>query len=157
MNTSSSKGMNKILNLIRFNCNFSKYCDVELLDQDPSYIIEKYSHWIGFDPITRFPIYTPDSCEQFISKYYKRWGAENSELVRRELLYLNQTKSIKLSKMIRYFETYFGPIDMISSESKSGLHSLVEKQFIPLVIEKNREDITIAMRELKVIQIVNEI
>lgn len=154
MNVANSPEMNKLLNLIRFNCNFSDYCDNKLIDQSPDYLIEKYSHWISFDPVTRFPYYTPDSCSNFMTKYYKRWGSERSELVRRELLYLEQSKHLNLLTMVRLFETYFGPIHKISPNPKKGLHVNIENEFIPHVIEKNKNNLNVILRDLQIEQLI---
>jgi hypothetical protein len=46
---SLSKEYNQIVNLTKFNVNFSRFVDsCDLLKQSPDYIIEKYNHWIGF-------------------------------------------------------------------------------------------------------------
>lgn len=151
---SLEKEFNKHMNLLRFNVNFSKYADCNLYDQSPDYIIEKYNHWIGFEPTSEHPYYTPDDCQTFIHKYYKRWG-QRSETVRRYLLYLKVSETLNMLKMAKYFEKYIGPIDMISSERKTGLHAVIEKDFIPKVLELNKENIKIIMRDIK-INLINE-
>ena len=45
---------------MKFNVNFSKYVDNnDPLSQSPDYIIEKYNHWIGFEPTVEHKLYTP--------------------------------------------------------------------------------------------------
>ncbi len=68
-----SKEYNQIVNLYKFNINFSKYADNELMDMSPDYIIEKYNHWIGFTPTVEYKMYTPDDMSTFFLKYWKRW------------------------------------------------------------------------------------
>ena len=71
---SLGKEYNQIVNLTKFNVNFSKYVDsCDILKQSPDYILEKYNHWIGFEPIVEHKIYTPDDMTDFFNKYWKIW------------------------------------------------------------------------------------
>ena len=146
---SRDQNLNRIMNLFRFNVNLSAYVDVgNLVHQSPDYILEKYYHWIGFEPVTDYPHYTPDVCQHFFSQYHKIWG--DSSLVRRQLLYLNQTQNLHLLQMVKHFENYIGPISLISSEEKPGLHLLLEQQFIPKVLELNQQNLPAVLRDLRI-------
>ena len=148
--------LNKIMNLIRFNANLSRYVDIgELVRQSPDYILEKYNHWISFNPVIDEPIYTPDDCEQLIHQYSKIWGRFPTQKVTRHLFYLQQTNSMKLLNMVEKFEVYFGPIELISSEEKNGLHFILERDFVSKVVEYNEEALTIILRDLKLKKLVN--
>lgn len=147
--SSCDPNLNKLMNLIRFNLNLSKYADARSLErQSPDYILEKYNHWIGFEPATPHPHYTPDNLHNFLNLYRRIWG--DHDQVRRHLLYLYQTKSMNLVQMVTYFERYFGPIDLISAIEKSGLHPIIESDFLPKVIEANKEKLTIILRDLRI-------
>ena len=137
------KHLNKIINLFSFNINLTK-----LESQSPDYILEKYNHWIGTDPIIPVNLYTPDDLLSFMLRYQKRWGS--SELIRRQLMYLNLTENLNIRTMVSRFEEYIGPIEMISSERKGGLHEITKRDFIPKVLEKNNGDIITILRDLKI-------
>ena len=71
---SLGKEYNQIVNLTKFNVNFSKFVDsCDLLKQSPDYILEKYRHWIGFEPTIVHKIYTSDDMTDFFNKYWKMW------------------------------------------------------------------------------------
>lgn len=145
---SKDKNFNMIINLFSFNVNLSTFVDIgNLLHQSPDYVLEKYNHWIGFEPVTEYPNYTPDNCQHFLSQYYKIWGDYTT--LRRQLLYLHQTQNLNLSQMVKHFENYIGPISMISSEEKTGLHPLLLEKFIPKVLELNQENIGTVLRDLR--------
>lgn len=146
--SSDDPDFNKIMNLIRFNANFSKFSgDMKLQYQSPDYILEKYNHWIGFDP-KKLSLYTPDGCTDIINKYAKTWGSKWST-VRSQLIYLHLTNNLNLLNMVRKFEEYIGDISMLSPYQHKGLHPTIEMEFIPIVIEKNRDNIQIVLRDMK--------
>lgn len=147
--SSFDPNLNKLMNLIRFNVNLSQYVDVGSLErQSPDYILEKYNHWIGFDPVTDYPHYTPDGLHNFLNLYSKIWGDYTH--VKRHLIYLYLTKNMNMIRMVTHFERYFGPIDLISDIEKSGLHHIIERDFIPKVIKANRENMTIILRDMRI-------
>jgi hypothetical protein len=153
MNTSTDPDFNRIMNLIRFNINFSKFDrNMILLNQSPGYIMEKYILWIGFEPI-RDSLYTPDDLTTFIWQYSHKWGRSYSS-VKKQLMYLKSTEDINIISMVRKFEEFIGPISSISSKPKPGLHEVLERDFVPSVIEKNKENITIVLRDLKLSNLV---
>lgn len=141
------KHLNKIINLFSFNINLTK-----LESQSPDYILEKYNHWIGTDPIIPVNLYTPDDLLSFMLRYQKRWGS--TKLVRRQLMYLKLTENLNIRTMVSRFEEYIGPIEMISSERNiyrcNGLHEITKRDFIPKVLEKNNGDIITILRDLKI-------
>lgn len=145
----------KYMNLIRFNTNLSHHADVGNLEtQSPDYILEKYDHWIGFEPNSNWSGYTPDNCQIFLLKYSKRWGKPTPKL-HRILIYLYLTKSMKLLQMVELFETYIGKFSFISNEPKGRLHELLELDFIPKIIEMNKKNIQIIIRDEKINLITN--
>ena len=74
MNVSNNSEFNRIMNLIRFNVNFTKYEHTMKLElQSPDYVLEKYNHWIGFQPTVEHKLYTPDDMVDFFNKYWKTW------------------------------------------------------------------------------------
>ena len=81
-------------------------------------------------------------------RYQKRWGS--SELIRRQLMYLNLTENLNIRTMVSRFEEYIGPIEMISSESKIGLHQATQRYLMSEVLEKNNGDIVSILRDLKI-------
>jgi hypothetical protein len=127
---------------------------MKLESQSPDYILEKYNHWIGFKPVTEFPFYTPDELLIFVSNYYKRWGGKGSEEIRRQLFYLKLTEGMNVLKMVDMFQRYIGPLNMINPHPMKGLHEIMERDFVPAVIEKNKENITIVLRDLKISNLV---
>jgi hypothetical protein len=152
MNLENTPGFGRVLNLLRFNLNFSRFTDCKLIDQSPDYIIEKYNHWIGFEPCSDYSGYTPDNCHKFIDSYYKRWGS-SSKNCHRQLLYLHESEELHFLWMIKYFEMYIGPIEKISDDHKSGLHHLIEVEFIPKVLQLNEKNVKTILRDLKISQI----
>lgn len=158
---SLSKEYNQIVNLVKFNVNFSKFIrNNELLSHDPSYILEKYNHWIGFEPTVDFKVYTPDSMTDFFLQYSKRWAtydryckvdpSTGKSRVKNILMYLYSTQNMNLVQMSEKFEEYIGPMNMISDvPDKKGLHHLTEK-FVGEVLEKNNDNIKIVLRDMKI-------
>lgn len=142
------KNLNKIKNLLGFNLNLNKFMDVgPLANQSPDYILEKYNHWIGFEPITDYPHYTPDGLVTFFNQYHRLWGDEIFN-VKRQLLYLMETENLKILNMVNSFEKYFGPIDLISSVIKPGLHFKIERFQNDLLIG-NKENIKVILRDMR--------
>ena len=143
------KNLNKIRNLLSFNINLNKHCDVgPLVKQTPDYIIEKYNHWIGFEPITDYPHYTPDNLITFFNQYHRIWGDEIFK-VKRQLLYLIETENLQLTKMVSSFEKYFGPIELLSSERKTGLHHNLNK-FSEEILLGNSIGLKIVLRDMRI-------
>jgi len=148
---SLSKEYNQIVNLTKFNVNFSKFVDsCDLLKQSPDYILEKYRHWIGFETTIVHKIYTPDDMTDFFNKYWKRWGIFEEYSVKNILIYLYSTRSMNLVLMSEKFEEYIGPMNMISDvPDKKGLHHLTER-FVGEVLEKNKDNIKVVLRDMKI-------
>lgn len=146
---SLSREYNQIVNLTKFNVNFSKFVSGnDLLSHDPSYILEKYNHWIGFDSKIDYKSYTPDNMTDFFLKYSSRW--RDIVTVKNILMYLYSTQNMNLITMANKFEEYIGPLNMISDiSSKRGLHHLAEK-FTDDVLKKNDENIKVVLRDLKI-------
>ena len=154
---SLSKEYNKILNLIKFNVNFSKFVKGnEILSQSPDYILEKYNHWITFTPTVEDKMYTPDDMTNFFNKYWKIWrpGTDviNNKL-KNILMYLHSTQNMNLIKMVEKFEEYVGPVNMISDISKNGLHPRLD-EFVDVVLEKNKDNIRVVLRDMKINEII---
>ena len=154
---------NQIVNLVKFNVNFSKFIDNHnrgiteyLLSQSPDYILEKYNHWIGFEPKVEYKMYTPDDMTTFFLKYWKTWRL--SEIINKSskniLMYLYSTQSMNLLTMVEKFEEYIGPVSMISDiADKRGLHHLTER-FVGEVLNKNVDNIKIVLRDMKISNII---
>jgi len=146
--------VNKIINLVKFNVNFSKFVDnCDITNQSPDYILEKYNHWIGFSPTVEHKTYTPDSMSDFFNKYWKMWrpgtDAINSKL-KNILMYLYSTQNMNLLEMSQKFEEYIGPMSMISDiPDKKGLHHRLE-DFVDEVMKKNNDNIKIVLRDLRI-------
>ncbi len=146
-----SREYNQIVNLYKFNINFSKYADNNLMDMSPDYIIEKYNHWIGFTPTVEYNMYTPDDMINFFHKYWKRWKIfdKYDKDVKNILMYLYSTQSLQAIEMFSKFEQYIGPVTMISDvANKRGLHVLTEKVMFE-VIEGNSKNLKVIFREMK--------
>jgi hypothetical protein len=146
-------GLERYKNLLRFNINFSKYADNDLQRQSPDYILEKYNWWVGFEPTTQYPHYTPDSCQVFLNGYHKIWG-NSSEKIRRQLLYLYQSEDLNLRRMVPLFEKYIGPIELLSDEPKSGLHIKTETEFLNFAWQLNEKYVKTLTRDLLIGQVV---
>jgi len=167
---SLNKEYNQIVNLIKFNVNFMviEHCNCkfihnnELLSHDPSYVFEKYNHWIGFEPIVEHKMYTPDDMTTFFLNYRKRWATydmyckvepsliNKKQTIKNILMYLYSTQSMNLVQMSENFEEYIGPMSMISdTPDKRGLHHLTEK-FVAEVLEKNKDNVKIVLRDMKI-------
>lgn len=139
--------LNKIVNLLRFTILFKD----NLYNQSPDYIIEKYDHFIGFEPTVVYRIYTPDLMTNFFLKYYKRWKVDDSitEKIDMILKYLLSSQpSIRLSTMVKSFEEYIGELESISSEPKRGLHTNLEC-VVNMIIGNNLKDLAPILRDLK--------
>ena len=148
---SLNKEYNQIINLTKFNVNFSEFIDKsELLSQSPDYILEKYNHWIGFNPTIKCKLYTPDDMTDFFLKYWKRWGIFEEYSVKNILMYLYSTRSMNLVLMSKKFEEYIGPMSMISDvPDKRGLHQLTER-FVDEVLKKNKDNVKVVLRDMKI-------
>ena len=146
-----SKEYNQIVNLYKFNINFSKYADNKLMDMSPDYVIEKYNHWIGFTPTVEYKMYTPDDMSTFFLNYWKRWSVyeKYSVEVKNILMYLYSSQNLKTTEMFSKFEQYIGSVSMISDvPHKRGLHVLTEK-FVLEVVNRNSENMKVILREMK--------
>ena len=146
-----SKEYNQIVNLYKFNINFSKYADNKLMDMSPDYILEKYNHWIGFTPTVEYKMYTPDDMSTFFLNYWKRWRVyeKYSVEVKNILMYLYSSQSLQATEMFSKFEQYIGSVSMISDfPNKRGLHVLTE-EFVLEVVEGNSENMKVILREMK--------
>ena len=154
---SLNKEYNQIINLTKFNVNFSEFIDKsELLSQSPDYILEKYNHWIGFNPTIECKLYTPDNMTDFFLNYWKRWRVyeKYSAEVKNILMYLYSTRSMNLVLMSEKFEEYIGPMNMISDiPDKKGLHHLTER-FVGEVLEKNKDNVKVVLRDMKIRSII---
>ena len=148
---SLNKEYNQIINLTKFNVNFSEFIDKsDLLSQSPDYILEKYQHWIGFKPTIKCKLYTPDDMTDFFLKYWKRWGIFEEYSVKNILMYLYSTRSMNLVLMSKKFEEYIGPMSMISDvPDKRGLHQLTER-FVDEVLKKNKDNVKVVLRDMKI-------
>ena len=148
---SLNKEYNQIINLTKFNVNFSEFIDKsDLLSQSPDYILEKYQHWIGFKPTIKCKLYTPDDMTNFFLKYWKRWGIFEEYSMKNILMYLYSTRSMNLVLMSEKFEEYIGPMSMISdAPDKRGLHQLTER-FVDEVLKKNKDNVKVVLRDMKI-------
>ena len=148
---SLNKEYNQIVNLTKFNVNFSKFIhNNDLLSHSPDYILEKYNHWIGFNPTIECKLYTPDNMTDFFLKYWKRWGIFEEYSVKNILMYLYSTRSMNLVLMSEKFEEYIGPMNMISDiPDKKGLHHKSDL-FINDVLEKNKDNVKVVLRDMKI-------
>ena len=148
---SLNKEYNQIINLTKFNVNFSEFIDKsDLLSQSPDYILEKYQHWIGFKPTIKCKLYTPDDMTDFFLKYWKRWSIFEEYSVKNILMYLYSTRSMNLVLMSEKFEEYIGPMSMISDvPDKRGLHQLTER-FVDEVLKKNKDNVKVVLRDMKI-------
>lgn len=156
---------NQIVNLVKFNVNFSKFImNNDLLYQSPEYILEKYQYWIGFEPTVEHKIYTPDDMTDFFNNYWKIWrrnygygGPDTKSInlkLKNILMYLYLTQDMNLLKMSEKFEEYIGPMNLISSEpDKRGLHERTN-DFVSVVLEKNKKNIKIVSRNMKIENII---
>ena len=115
---SLDKEYNQIVNLTKFNVNFSKFVDsCDLLKESPDYIIEKYNHWIGFESTVEHKTYTPDDMTDFFNKYWKIWRPSSKDInskLKNILMYLHSTQNLSLLTMVEKFEEYIGSLSMIS-------------------------------------------
>ena len=149
-----NKEYNQIVNLIKFNVNFSKFIhNNDILSHSPDYILEKYNHWIGFKPTIECKLYTPDDMTNFFLDYWKRWRVYKDKYekeVRNILMYLYSTQNMNLLVMSDSFEKYIGPMSMISDvPDKKGLHHLTER-FVGEVLEKNKDNVKVVLRDMKI-------
>jgi hypothetical protein len=152
------KEYNQIVNLVKFNVNFSKFIwNNDLLHQSPDYILEKYQHWIGFVPTVEHKIYTPDDMTDFFNKYWKIWRPDTRSInlkLKNILMYLYSTQDMNLLKMSDRFEEYIGPMNLITDETdKKGLHEKTN-EFVSQVLEKNKDNVKIVLRNMKIENII---
>lgn len=154
---SLDKEYNQIVNLTKFNVNFSRYVDNnDPLSQSPDYIIEKYYHWIGFEPTVEKKLYTPDDMTDFFNKYCKIWRPDTKSInkLKNILMYLHSTQNLHIVTMSEKFEEYIGPMTMISNTpNKPGLHHNTNK-FVDEVLEGNKNSIKVVLRNMKIDNIV---
>jgi hypothetical protein len=154
---SLGKEYNQIVNLTKFNVNFSKFVDsCDLLKQSPDYILEKYRHWIGFEPTIECKLYTPDDMSDFFLKYWKRWGIFEEYKLKNILMYLYSTQNLNILQMSDKFEEYIGPMSMISdTPDKKGLHQKTN-DFVGTVLdlEKNKNNLKVVLRNMKIESII---
>jgi len=88
----------------------------------------------------------------FFNKYWKIWRPTPSHLnmkLKNILMYLIETENLSFKTMSIKFEEYIGPLHMISSDPKVGLHKGLEN-FTNKIIEGNIENIKPVLRDLKI-------
>jgi hypothetical protein len=158
---SLDKEYNQIVNLTKFNVNFSKFVDsCDLLKESPDYIIEKYNHWIGFESTVEHKTYTPDDMTDFFNKYWKIWRPSTKDInnkIKNILMYLYSTQNLSLLTMVEKFEEYIGSLSMISDmQDKKGLHHRTE-EFVHQVLEKNANNVKVVLRDMKLKALLHEI
>lgn len=143
------KNLNKIYNLFSFNLIFSEFIlDNELYKHSPDYILEKYNRYIGFEPNSDFIESEDDKLA--ISTYEKIWKPKDCK---RQIIYLNHSRSLNLFKMFDTFEKYIGPFNLIRENKEFGLHHNLELE-LKRIIDLNKEGIKIVLRELKLSELV---
>lgn len=150
MNYLNSKDYKRLLNLLRFNVNFSSFADCELYDQSPSYIVEKFEFHTGlqsceFAKTSERLLYTPDSLENFIHIYCKRWGRVETDVLR-HIIYLKTCENLHLLRMVENFEILYGPIKLIKCE-ESYLHAKIEADFLPTILDINEKNLKVIIRD----------
>lgn len=154
---SLDKEYNQIVNLTKFNVNFSRYVDKnDPLSQSPDYIIEKYYHWIGFEPTVEKKLYAPGDMTDFFNKYCKIWklDTESYHKLKNILIYLHYTQNLNVITMSEKFEEYIGPMTMISdTPNKPGLHQRTN-DFVDEILEGNKKNIKVVLRNMKIDNIV---
>lgn len=155
---SLNKEYNQIVNLVKFNVNLSKLVTGnDPLRQSPDYILEKYNHWIGFEPTIDHKIYTPDDMTDFFNKYWKIWRPDTKSInskLKNILMYLYSTQNMNLLTMSEKFEEYIGSMNMISDiPDKRGLHLLTER-LVDEIVEKNRNNVKTVLRDMKIRNII---
>jgi len=151
---SLDKEYNQILNLTKFNVNFSKFVGGnDPLSQSPDYILEKYYHWIGFEPTIEAKLYTPDDMTDFFNKYWKIWKPDTKSInlkLKNILMYLYSTQNLSILTMVEKFEEYIGPMTMISdTQDKIGLHHKMNR-FLGDVLIGNGNNIKVVLRDMKI-------
>ncbi len=135
-------------------------CD--LLKQSPDYILEKYNHWIGFEPTVESKLYTPDDMTDFFNKYWKMWrkynnGPNTKDInlkLKNILMYLYSTQNLSIVLMSEKFEEYIGSMSMISDDpDKPGLHHRTNK-FVDEILDGNKNNIKVVLRNMKIDNII---
>ena len=140
-----NKELNKIVNLLRFTLLFRN----DLYNQSPDYIIEKYDHFIGFQPTVN-NTYTPDNITTPLLKYYKRWKVDDTKNIDSILKYLYSISFVDndIIHMTKKFEEYIGELEHISSEPKRGLHTSLES-VVSIITSNKLKELTPILRDLK--------
>ncbi len=151
---SLSKEYNQLVNLTKFNVNFSRFIsNNEILHQSPDYILNKYNHWIGFEPTVEHKSYTPDDMTDFFNKYWKIWRPSVNDInskLKNILMYLYSTQNMNLITMVGKFEEYIGHINKVSElPNKKGLHFKLD-EFVGTVLKENEDNIKIILRDMKI-------
>ena len=142
-----NKELNKLINLLRFTLLFRN----DLYNQSPDYIIEKYDHFIGFQPTVEYRFYTPDNMATFFLKYNKRWKVNDTKtiMILRYLYTLSFSDNENIFQlMVKKFEEYIGELEHISSEPKRGLHTNLES-VVSIITSNKLKELTPILRDLK--------
>ena len=127
---------NRIVNLYLITFLISRWTDNLVFVNDPNYIKEKWSRFIGFRP-RRF--FEPNSTDKnHYRMYVQKWG--HCSDVYREIMYLASDHYLRFDKMIENFERYIGPFEMINPNPAGGLHPN-SMAAIPKILEQNSNKI----------------
>jgi hypothetical protein len=134
-----SKSLNKITNILAFNfvCTNSFLFDGNKLDNDPTYILEKWSKHCGFTPKEEYvSIFNqnPDFLK-FKEEYNKTWNNQNID---RWLEYFwSIRKSADIELIVNRFEYYFGSATLVADTVCTGVHPILKTSINDLIDSAN--------------------
>ncbi len=131
---------NRIDNLIKFAFLCHKTMDADMMNNDPSYLTEKWGKYIGFTPTS----YDFDRNDVRCVDYCKRWRISDDELMKIShiLLFAYRINDIGIgdvSGIIKIFESTFGSINLITDIPYNGLHPNLSKFIDNWLDDKNRQ------------------
>lgn len=131
---------NKIDNLVRYALFCHKTMDVDMLNNSPDYIIEKWNKFIGFTPIDKD--YSNIKSDARYIQYQNRWKVSDSEFNSiahiMSFTYLINYGIKNVSYLIDLFEKNFGSIENINDELYTHTHTILDRAIDEWV---NSEDV----------------
>ena len=128
------ENLNRLLNILKFKIIF--LTETELKEKNnsvktfsPDYILEKFNHFIGFEPTKNVLIsyFEEESVYFKINDYIDVWGNLEDKKILNSLYFINKSVDVHPFTLIRDFENCIGDFNNVSIEKKKGVHMVIDK------------------------------
>jgi hypothetical protein len=152
IDNNTEPNLQRLVNLYSFLVIFLLQENVK--NTHPSYLIEKWNHWIGTEVKLKQNVLQPGDIVAF-ADYRKTWCLRTDEeiLAVREIFYfIYCIDRCDLRNWIQWLNYFGGDLTKISSEKKVGLHFLAHQK-VKSLMEEESDVVTAFLRDMKLSEI----